>query len=179
VTRAHQAAAVLLALVVPALLARAQEAPRGLALSLSASRIQFSDDVGPDDLRVIVGPSLGLAWLRGRGLGAEVAVTYLPPSGFYRLTGALAEAGAVLPIGGPRAAVLLRAGVSGVLAGNNDGGYLAGGGPYAGLGARVQAAERIGLRADVTGHGLRGDSPSAVGVAVGLTLLPRPRAGSR
>jgi hypothetical protein len=78
----------------------------------------------------------------------------LPPHGRAR------EAGAVLPVGGPRAAVLLRAGASGVLAGNSDGGYLRAAARTRGSGARAQVAGRVGLRADVTGHALRGDSPS-------------------
>jgi hypothetical protein len=161
--------AALLALALPVTAARAQEL---------AHRAAFSDDVGSDGLRVITGPALGVAWLRGRGPGLEARVTYLPPSGFHRLTGAIAEAGAVLPIGGPRAAVLLRGGASGALAGNNDGGYLAGGGPYAGLGALARVGGRVAVRADVTAHAMRGDSPSVLGVAAGLTLLPRPRANA-
>jgi hypothetical protein len=145
----------------------------GVLLGASVTHVVFSEAIDLHGFRDITGIGLGLQWLGRRGVGLDAALIYLPPRGFYDLTGGAAELGAGLGLPLPFGGIVLRGGAGGMIAGNSDGGYLAGAGPYVGAGLLVSVSPRVALRADLAGRLLWGHVPSgAWSLGAGAVLRP-------
>lgn len=154
--------------IVPGLAAQARPAtlPRGSSLAFTASRF-IVDGSGSDfGLKAL---TLRYTTLRPNSLSFDLGAGLV----FAEEAGALSlEAGPAFNISIPGATVLLRGGLTGVVAGG--GGVLGG---YAGVGMLFRIANGIGFRLDVARHqyATGDESIGAWQLGGGVAFLPRIR----
>lgn len=165
--RAFALTAVLLALP-PTLRAQQTGArlPNGSAFSVSLGRLLIAEgsDWG------ITQVTLRFTTLRPNSLSIDAGLGLLGSGG---VRGIAPEIGPVYGIGLPGGILLLRAGLTGLLAVSDDGGGAAYGG-YAGAGLLFRVANGVGLRLDASRQFYSGGA-SAWSVGAGISLLPRVR----
>jgi hypothetical protein len=139
---------------------------QGSSFAITAGRLWFD---GSDSDPALTELALRFATLRHNRLSLDAGAGVVFADGVGALT---AEAGPAFDVSLPGAILLLRAGVSTLVAGG--GGVI---GAYAGLGLILRLGNGVGLRLDVARHayGIADGSVGAWRVGGGIALLPRIR----
>lgn len=150
----------------------AQMAPAGWAVGAGAYWVSWSETGAQFDH--LSGPALQVHRLTPRGIGFDLQIGYLTPTGFYDLTGLTGALGVSLGLPAGRHLLQLKTGGTVMAGGDSDGSFLAAGGPYAGGAAVVRIRGRVGLHVEALVRDFVGSSV-APSLSAAVLLLPHAR----